>query len=209
MFPMFDEKDSIKKKQVPTLSGKKFLTIDFNTNYIWWQEEVSYLYISADQITEIKITPTDNNTFNIYVRIDLKDRFEYKFIDNRKTLASAKKLAEDFVGSFKKSQYITNENETIVIDRSKIVSFEVINSDLIITDVNGKSWKFEFSSEEEAKEEIKNIINNKPSIKKTKKSNVKKNIETDISEKPDDSKDVSVGLEPLALLMKTLKEQGE
>ncbi|HQF36723.1 MAG TPA: hypothetical protein PLL26_03750 [Candidatus Dojkabacteria bacterium] len=75
----------------------KFLSVDTKTNWLWFQEEISYLFISPDRVTEVKIIPTINNSFNVWARIDLKDRLEYKLIDTRKTLAAAKKLSEDFV----------------------------------------------------------------------------------------------------------------
>ena len=75
----------------------KFLSVDAKTNWLWFQEEISYLFISPDRVTEVKIIPTINNSFNVWARIDLKDRLEYKLIDTRKTLAAAKKLSEDFV----------------------------------------------------------------------------------------------------------------
>jgi len=92
-------------KKMPTTESKtiqekvtaKFLSVDAKTNWLWFQEEISYLFISPDRVTEVKIIPTINNSFNVWARIDLKDRLEYKLIDTRKTLAAAKKLSEDFV----------------------------------------------------------------------------------------------------------------
>jgi len=92
-------------QKMPTTESKtiqekvtaKFLSVDTKTNWLWFQEEISYLFISPDRVTEVKIIPTINNSFNVWARIDLKDRLEYKLIDTRKTLAAAKKLSEDFV----------------------------------------------------------------------------------------------------------------
>lgn len=93
MFPkkaQDDNKETIKIE-------KQFVGFDELTGYLWWKEEVSYLFISSNQITEIKIVGAANNSFNVYARIDLKDRFEYFLIDNKKTLTTAKKLSEDFI----------------------------------------------------------------------------------------------------------------
>ena len=85
------------QKPTATKIEKSFMGIDHETKYLWWKEEISYLFLAAKQITEVKIVPATDSTFNVYARLDLKDRFEYKLIDNKKTLAAAKKLAEDFV----------------------------------------------------------------------------------------------------------------
>jgi len=90
MFPIKSQEQKLTKTE------KQFMGIDHKTNWIWWKEQISYLFISATQITEVKLIPTTDNSINIYARVDLKDRFEYKLIDNKKTLAAAKKLAEDF-----------------------------------------------------------------------------------------------------------------
>jgi len=87
--------DSI--KEPPVKLEKHFMGIDHKTKHVWWKEEMSYLFIPATQITEVKIVIASNDSFNIYARLNLFDRFEYKLIDNKKTLAAAKKLAEDFV----------------------------------------------------------------------------------------------------------------
>ena len=46
---------------------------------------------------EIKLVPATNNSINIYARLNLNDRFEYKMIENKKTLAAARKYVENFV----------------------------------------------------------------------------------------------------------------
>lgn len=87
----------IKPQEQKTIkTEKQFMGIDRKTNWIWWKEQISYLFISINQVTEIKLIPATDNSINIYARLDLKDRFEYFLIDNKKTLAAAKKLAEDF-----------------------------------------------------------------------------------------------------------------
>lgn len=75
----------------------KFLSFDPKTNWLWFQEEISYLFVPASQITEIKLVSATDGSINVYIRLDLRDRFEYKLINNTKTLTSAKKLAEDFI----------------------------------------------------------------------------------------------------------------
>lgn len=84
------------QEQKTIKTEKQFMGIDRKTNWIWWKEQISYLFISINQVTEIKLIPATDNSINIYARLDLKDRFEYFLIDNKKTLAAAKKLAEDF-----------------------------------------------------------------------------------------------------------------
>jgi hypothetical protein len=105
---------------------KQFMGIDPKTNWIWWKEQISYLFISTKQITEVKLISTTDGSINIYARIDLKDRFEYFLIDNKKTLTIAKKLAEDFVKIIKNS-----ENST------EIVSVEEISETPIEKDLDG------------------------------------------------------------------------
>jgi hypothetical protein len=208
MFPVFERREEDSKKKTQTIM-KSFLTLDLNNNYTWWKEEISYLYIPFSQITEIKITPTENNTFNVYARIDLKDRFEYKLIDNRKTLAAAKKLAEDFVSSFNKNRFYINKEETIFIKKDNIVSYHIEdihpNIYLIINDNNNNSWKIKFDSVKDAIQEIKNIISNTVSKPPAKKEKVQ--IEIEEPEKVLNlAEDKLKGLEPLAALMETLKK---
>jgi hypothetical protein len=90
---MFPQKQSEQKVEA---RRKEFLVVDKKTMWVWWQEEISYLFHPAAQITEVKLIPVTDGSFNVFARVDLKDRFEYKLIDNKKTLAAAKKLAEDF-----------------------------------------------------------------------------------------------------------------
>lgn len=90
MFPTKPQEQKISKTE------KQFMGIDRKTNWIWWKEQISYLFISVNQVTEIKLITATDNSINIYARLDLKDRFEYFLVDNKKTLAAAKKLAEDF-----------------------------------------------------------------------------------------------------------------
>ena len=90
---MFPQKQSEQKVEA---RRKEFLVVDKKTMWVWWQEEISYLFHPAAQITEVKLVPVTDGSFNVFARVDLKDRFEYKLIDNKKTLAAAKKLAEDF-----------------------------------------------------------------------------------------------------------------
>lgn len=105
---MFPTKEQVTKQQsVPT---SKFLTRDAETNWLWFQEEISYLFVSPEQVTEIKIVPATNGSFNIYTRLDLKDRFEYKFVENCKTLTSAKKTSEDFIKMIKNIQKKKQKN---------------------------------------------------------------------------------------------------
>lgn len=90
MFPQKQAEHKVEARR------KEFLVVDKKTMWVWWQEEISYLFHPASQITEVKLIPVTDGSFNVFARVDLKDRFEYKLIDNKKTLAAAKKLAEDF-----------------------------------------------------------------------------------------------------------------
>ncbi len=91
MFPQQKQQEPQQQK-----IEKQFMGLDRKTNWMWWKEQISYLFISTNQITEVKLIPATDGSFNVYARIDLKDRFEYFLIDNKKTLAAAKKLAEEF-----------------------------------------------------------------------------------------------------------------
>jgi len=84
-------------KESPKTNSIQFLAIDTKTSWIWFQEELSYLFIPISQIVEIKLVPATNNSINIYARLNLNDRFEYKMIENKKTLAAARKYVENFV----------------------------------------------------------------------------------------------------------------
>ena len=90
---MFPQKQQEQKTEV---RRKEFLAIDQKVKWIWWQEETTYLFHPTSQVTEVKLIPATDGSFNVYARVDLKDRFEYKLVDNKKTLAAAKKLAEEF-----------------------------------------------------------------------------------------------------------------
>ena len=92
---MFAPKNQTNVKE--TVVEKSFMGIDKLSKWTWWKEEMSYLFLPTSQITEVKIVIASNDSFNVYARLDLKDRFEYKLIDNKKTLAAAKKLSEEFI----------------------------------------------------------------------------------------------------------------
>ena len=118
---MFPQKLSEQQKTQPSKIEKQFMGIDHSIKYMWWKEEISYLFIPVTQITEVKIVPATDSSFNVYARLDLKDRFEYKLIDNKKTLAAAKKLAEDFVkliyqNSEPEKITKTEETETVILE---------------------------------------------------------------------------------------------
>jgi hypothetical protein len=108
---MFPQRQQEQQKTAKT--EKQFMGIDKETNWIWWKEQISYLFISANQITEVKLIPATDSSINVYARIDLKDRFEYFLIDNRKTLAAAKKLAEDFTKTIESKSYQKIETSNI------------------------------------------------------------------------------------------------
>lgn len=93
---MFPEKPT-QKTAATTNVEKQFLGIHKSTNCLWWKEQISYLFIPASQITEIKLVTATDGSYNVYARVNLLDRFEYFLIDNKKTLSAAKKLAEEFI----------------------------------------------------------------------------------------------------------------
>ena len=95
---MFPDNNKVKtNKEVAAKIEKQFLGIDKKTKYLWWKEQVSFLFVSASQVTEIKLVAATDGSLNVYARVDLRDRFEYFLIDNKRTLATAKKLAEEFI----------------------------------------------------------------------------------------------------------------
>ncbi len=89
------------RTNLPVNYQSKLVSFDRQTGWLWFQEEISYVFIPADRVTEIRLVFATDNSVNIYTRIDMKDRLEYKLIGNKKTLAAAKKLAEDFVSTLK------------------------------------------------------------------------------------------------------------
>lgn len=127
---MFPQKVS-EQKPTPSKTQKSFLGVDSKTKWVWWQEEVSYLFIPVSQITEVKIVPATDGSCNVYARVDLKDRFEYKLIENKKNINAAKKLAEDFVKLLKTDSETIENKET---DKTKSEKVETKDSDKIKPD---------------------------------------------------------------------------
>lgn len=111
---------------------KQFMGLDRKTNWMWWKEQISYLFISTKQIVEVKLIPATDGSFNVYARIDLKDRFEYFLIDNKKTLAAAKKLAEEFaqilLGIKEKNK--SEEKESEVSNLNGLEALKLLKKDL-------------------------------------------------------------------------------
>jgi hypothetical protein len=125
-----------KQEQQSPKTSKQFLAIDKKVNWIWWQEEASYLFHPASQITEVKLIPASDNSFNVYARVDLKDRFEYKLVDNKKTLAAAKKLAEDFakmLQSPKEEKLETVDSDKIKSDLNGLEALKLLKEDLKVS----------------------------------------------------------------------------
>jgi hypothetical protein len=104
---MFPQKSNLEQNQKQTV---KFISSDPKTNWTWWQDEISYLFIPAERITEVRLVPATDGSINVHARINLQDRFEYKLIENRKTLAAAKKLAEEFVKKIQMKEAIETDN---------------------------------------------------------------------------------------------------
>ena len=109
---------------------KQFMGIDKKTNWIWWKEQMSYLFISVKQITEVRLIPATDSSFNVYARLDLKDKFEYFLIDNRKTLAAAKKLAEDFAKMLQSSKEEKLETIETKSDLNGLEALRQLKTDL-------------------------------------------------------------------------------
>ena len=124
---MFPQKVS-EQKPTPSKIQEKFLGVDRKLKWAWWQEEITYLFIPISQITEIKLVPVTDGSFNVYARVDLKDRFEYKIIENKKNINAAKKLAEDFVKLLKTNSETIENKET---DKTKSEKVETKDSDKI------------------------------------------------------------------------------
>ena len=135
------------------------LMIDPKTKWAWYHEEVSYLFHPTSQIVNVRIVIVSNNSFNIYAEIDLKNKLETKFLDNKKTLAAAKKFVEEFIKVSQREEFISNYDGIEFIQRNKLIQFGAYDKDLMgITEHFGTFILAKYSTHKEAKEALKYFI---------------------------------------------------
>lgn len=169
MFPTKQNQHDDKKP----IQKKEFLAIDSKTKWAWYQEEISFLFHPVKDITDLKLVKANDGSFNIYIRLDLKNRFEDKFLDNKKTLAAARKLAEDFIRVVRQDEFISNSDETTFIRKSAIVTFELNSGEKCVNCLTADGFRTvlaEYKTVKEAKEALKNLVQTgelKPSKKET------------------------------------------
>lgn len=104
---------------------KDFLSFNRKLKCIWWKDDDSLMFLPISQIMQIELIPATSNTYNVFARVNLRDRFEYKLIDNRKTLAAAKKLAEDFTRLIQTEEFYSDVTDDTWLKKSYVYGYDI------------------------------------------------------------------------------------
>lgn len=139
--------------------AKSLLGIDQKSKHIWLQGESSLLFVSLDQLTEIRIIKTVAGVFNIYAKVNLIYRFEDHLLDVKKTLAAAKKFVEDFIKESQKEEYVKDLTGTKYIKKKSVIGYSVENEQLLAILENGSTTILAtYSTPTDAKEALDYFI---------------------------------------------------